>query len=126
RRYQSTPWTAHWYDLKVPEPLQRRRFLYLSMDTQSASFLAPFLDSGSSFVNLVGQNSLALERPGGERLRALLERHRSGIRTLLPVRAQTETGEPHPVIFAVQDSILERLGLPSDPSDWPTTDMPDV
>src|SRR5262249_57470264 len=52
--------------------------------------------------------------------------HRSGIRPLIPVGAQTEGGEPHPVIFAVQDSILERLGLRSDRSDCLTIVMRDV
>ena len=116
RRYIPTAWKAKWFDLEVPALLQQRNFLYLSLDAQSAAFLAPFLTSGSSFINLVGQSSMALDRPGGKRLRSLLDRHHPDIRTLIPVRAQTETGQPHPVIFPVQDTLLERVGLRSDPN----------
>ena len=121
-----TPWKAKWFDVDVPALLQQKNFLYLSLDAQSAAFLAPFLNSDSSFVNLVGQSSLALDRPGGERLRSLLDRHRPDIRTLILIRAQTETGEPHPVIFPVQDSMLERVGLRSDPNECLVIVMRDV
>jgi hypothetical protein len=126
RRYTPTEWTAKWFDVEVPPPLQQKNFLYLSLDAQSSAFLAPFLSSGSSFVNLVGQSSLALERPGGKRLRTLLDRHRPDIRTLIQVRAQTETGEPHSVIFPVQDTMLERVGLRSDPNQCLVIVMRDV
>jgi hypothetical protein len=65
-----------WYDLTVPAGLQQRAFLYLSMDPQSVAFLAPFLNPGSSFVNLVGQTSLPLTVPEGSRLSTLLDRNR--------------------------------------------------
>ena len=126
RRWQSANWKATWYDLTVPAALQQRAFLYLSMDPQSAAFLAPFLNPGSSFVNLVGQTSLAPDRPGGKRLSTLLDRNRPNIRALILIRAQTETGEPHPVIFQVQDSILERVGLRNDPNDCLTIVLGDV
>lgn len=126
RRWQPARWAATWYDLTIPAALQQRAFLYLSLDSQSSAFLAPFLNTGSSFVNLVGQTSLAPTRPGGKRLSSLLDRNRPNIRTLLLIQAQTETGKPHPVIFQVQDSILERVGLRSDPNDCLTIVMRDV
>jgi len=114
-RWASSPWKAAWFDLDVPPVLQQRASLYLSLEQQTAGFLAPFLNADSAFVNLVGQHSLSLDRPGGERLRALLDRYRPNIRTLTMLVAVTETGEIHPDNFAVQDSLLERAGLRIDP-----------
>jgi len=116
-RWTQSLWKSAWYDLDIPPLLQQRAFLYLSLEKQTAGFLAPFLNAESAFVNLVGQQSLALDRPGGERLRSLLDRHRPDVRTLIMVSSLTETREVHPDNFAVQDSILERVGLRADRGD---------
>jgi hypothetical protein len=75
------------------------------------------MNPDSSFVSLVGQASLALDRPGDTRLRALLDRHKPNIRTLLlpsvPVRSDT----PPPSVIAFQNNLLKRLALQVDPAD---------
>ena len=105
-RWNPTEWKARWFDVSVPEVLRARPFLFLSLNKQTNAFLAPFMNPESSFVSLVGQVSLALDRPGGARLRALLDRHKPNIRTVLlpsvPVRSDT----PPPSVIAFQNNLL--------------------
>ncbi|MCI0348522.1 MAG: glycosyltransferase 87 family protein, partial [Acidobacteriales bacterium] len=124
-RWAPAEWKSTWYDLNVPAMLQKRRFLFLSLDHQPAAFLAPFMNPGSAFSNLVGQTSLALDRPGGARLRALLDRYRPNIRTLLLLKNQTDKGEPHASMFTYQNTVLESVGLQVDEHDCMAIEMHD-
>ncbi|MFH0342965.1 MAG: hypothetical protein ACHBNF_12730 [Chromatiales bacterium] len=124
-RWAPAEWKSTWYELNVPEMLQKRRFLFLSLDQQPAAFLAPFMNPGSAFSNLVGQTSLALDRPGGARLRALVDRYRPNIRTLLLLKYQTDKGEPHASMFTYQNTLLESVGLQVDEHDCAAIEMHD-
>ena len=116
-RWMPTRWKSTWYDLDVPQVLHARPFLFLSLNKQPAAFLAPFMHPGSSFVNLIGQNSLALDRPGGVRLRALLDRHRPNVRTLLMPTVPLPRGAPPPSVISFQNRLLERVLLEVDEND---------
>jgi hypothetical protein len=116
-RWNPTEWKSRWFDVNVPDALRDRPYLFLSLNKQTNAFLAPFMNPKSSFVNLAGQVSLALDRPGGARLRALLDRHRPNIRTLLlpaiPIRSDT----PPASVIEFQNNLLKRVGLQVDPAD---------
>ncbi|MEO8303952.1 MAG: hypothetical protein ABI724_07520 [Betaproteobacteria bacterium] len=116
-RWLPTEWKSRWFDLDVPEVLKARPFLFLSLNKQTNVFLAPFMNPESSFVSLFGQVSLALDRPGGTRLRALVDRHQPNIRTLLLPSIPTRGAAPNPAVITFQNNILKRLDLQVDPTD---------
>lgn len=125
-RWMPSEWKTTWYDLEVPEALKARPFLFLSLNKQPAAFLAPFLHRDASFVNLAGQISLALDRPGGVRVRALLDRHRPNIRTLtMPTVAVRSNPLPRSVI-AFQNNLLAKVLLEVDEGDCVTFVMHDA
>jgi hypothetical protein len=57
-------WSREWFPFAVPERAKREPVLYLTMENQTMTVVAPFLHPGSSYVNLRGQHSLA---PGWRR-----------------------------------------------------------
>jgi len=122
-RWTSAAWTSRWFVLDVPETLRARPFLYLSLNRQTAAFLAPFLNPDSSFVNLVGQVSLAFDRPGGQRLRAIIDRNRPNIRTLMLRSVAGGDVAPPPRTLAFQNNLLTRVGLEVDASDCLSIEM---
>jgi hypothetical protein len=112
--------------VSVPEELRARPFLFLSLNKQTNVFLAPFMNPESSFVSLVGQVSLALDRPGGARLRTLLDRHRPNIRTLLRPSIPIPTDPLPASVIAFQNNLLWRVGLQVDRGDCARIPMRDV
>jgi hypothetical protein len=122
KRFAAAAWTSTWFDVRVPPSLQREPWLFLSLDIQTGAFLFPFLDRGSAFVNLVGQNSLALDRPGGRPLARILGEHDGRVRSLLPIvfRSDTTPAATHEDSVTRQDALLRRLALAVDRADCQT------
>ena len=81
-RWAKGHWTSRWYDETVPQELIQRPYLYLSIGSQSNSYVAPFLSSRSAFVNPIGQVSFDIEGPGGKRITSLLDRYEGRVRML--------------------------------------------
>jgi hypothetical protein len=125
-RWNPAAWKPTWYDLEIPDALKSRPFLFLSLNRQTAAFLAPFLHRDSSFVNMVGQISLALDRPGGARLQALLDSHRGRIRTLLLAADPVQGGTMPQRVIAFQNNQLARVALEVDEADCVVLTMHDL
>jgi hypothetical protein len=125
-RWTSAQWKSTWFDVDVPERFRTQPFLFLSLNRQTAAFLAPLVHRDSSFVNLVGQVSLALNRPGGDRLRSLLERHRSGTRTLMLTGVRLRTPDQLKRAAKLQNDLLADVGLEVDGTDCVTFEMSDL
>jgi hypothetical protein len=64
-RWNGVPWGGQWFDLSVPEKLKTEPNLYLTLGTQSNSFLAPFLAKDSGVVNIAGGYTLDPEGANG-------------------------------------------------------------
>ena len=101
RWFLAEPWTRHWLPYAAPERALREPALYLSVETLTASAVAPFLHPQAAFVNFSGQMSLPADAP---RLSALRERFRGRERVL---------GRD----LRLADARLRRLGLRVDASD---------
>jgi hypothetical protein len=69
-RFNSMPWTARYFDWKLPERLTRQPATFLSLGFQPASTLAPRLHPESSHINLVGYP--AVDAPGSDRVRLII------------------------------------------------------
>ena len=115
RHWNPNPWSAYWYNIDIPDRLKREKFLYLSMQVQTASFLAPFLNSESSFVNLAGQTSLGLDRAGGGRLKSLLVKYDK--RTRILFRVEPNSLKTNDELASMINWHLSEFGLKVDSSD---------
>lgn len=115
RHWNPNPWSAHWYNVDIPDRLKHEKFLYLSMQVQTASFLAPFLNAESSFVNLAGQTSLGVDRAGGARLKSLLVKYDK--RTRMLFRVEPNSLKTNNEFASAINWHLSEFGLKVDSSD---------
>ncbi len=115
-RWNPNPWRHQWIDVQVPNTLATHPRLYLSIDMQSSSFLAPFVHPQSGFVNVAGQYAIGPGTPGFDRLRRMLIERRDGDIMLLTTAdngstsAAQSTLRPDDPLFRS----VARLGLESD------------
>jgi len=116
-RWNPQPWAPTWFEMAVPDKLRTQPHLYLSLGNQSNSHIAAFVHPESSFVNLVGQYSLAVDRPGGERLRKLLQSHLGQTRTLVNVSALSPIPMADGRATRQMNAALYDVGLEVDSSD---------
>lgn len=71
-RFGPAAHSNRWFTLDVPDELKQKPFIYLSIQSQSYSFIAPFVHAGSRFSNVGGLLVPSPGKPGGDRLQALL------------------------------------------------------
>jgi hypothetical protein len=119
-RWNAVPWSSRWLDVVVPHELATEPNLYLTMGTQSNSFLAPFLARQSGLINFSGGYALAPDGPGGDRVEGLIARYAPHLRVLLHGRrlyTAQERREPNRVQI---DDALERFGLRVNTADCQT------
>ncbi len=114
-RWDAQPWDGSWTQPTVSTNLQSQPFLYLSMDSQSQSFLVPSLAPGSAFVGM--GVDVDPESRDGQRIRALIKTHSPQLRMLTSVRRVELDGRPIAPAAATFDYPLRRLGLRVDVSD---------
>ena len=117
RGWNSGPWTRDWFPLAVPDRAKTTPALYFTIETLSLSFLVPFMNPASSFVNLRGQYSVPPEGPGWQRIASLLARHPEHVRTLGRATQTDSKGTPSPELVQAYDGTLWRYGFRMDPTD---------
>jgi hypothetical protein len=118
-RWNGVPWGGQWFDLSVPERLKTEPNLYLTLGTQSNSFLAPFLAQDSGFVNVWGGYTLDPDGANGGRVRALIRRFSPNLRVVFPSTRPYEKAEhraPQPQV----DDALQGYALRPDMDDCAT------
>lgn len=118
------PWDGGpWFEVKVPQALATTPALYLSYGVQSASFVVPFLDSRSGFINIAGDYPLAPGGANGAQVALRLRRYWPHVRmiALLPMRGR------RPVLADLSDAddALQSFHLRADPSDCTTIAIAD-
>jgi len=113
RWFIAEPWSRRWLPFDVPERALGEPALYLTLEVQSMSAVAPFLHPASSFVNFRGQYSLPPESP---RLKALLEKHRGRVRAL-GRGLELQNGRPAADQLKAYDATLARIGYRVDTGD---------
>jgi hypothetical protein len=118
-RWNGVPWGGQWFDVSVPEKLKAEPNLYLSLDTQSNSFLAPFLGKDSGLINVWGSYILDPDNANGARVRALMRRFSPNLRVaFLTSKPYENAGNPAPTL-QVYDALL-GYGLRPDMADCAT------
>ncbi len=69
-----------WFEVSIPRALASERNLFFTIGEDSNSFVAPFLPSGSAFVNLGGDYVLGPDGANGAHVAALIHRYSNHIR----------------------------------------------
>jgi len=107
-------WSRDWFPYVVPKPALERPALYLTVETEAMSVIAPLLNRASAFVNVRGQAS---GTPGWKRIvEPWMHRH-GAVRTIGPGLRLDALGRPRPEVLAGYDGTLERFGWRVDASD---------
>jgi len=115
------PWDGgRWLDVEVPESLAIEPSLYLTMDTQSNSFIAPYLAKDAGLINFSGAYPLGVTGANGARVAALIRQYAPHLRFLSRgERLYTDAMRRAPSVSEINDA-LGRFGLRADPSDCAT------
>ncbi len=116
-RWNERPWSRHWFDLDIPEPLRAQPAYYLSLQSQTYAALATVMPAGSHFTNLIGQNTLDPAGPGWQRVREIRQTHGLPWRTLYAIPSLIEPSGVSLANLDAQDALLSEYGLRIDRSD---------
>lgn len=71
-RWTPVKYSGDWFKLDIPASIGQRPGTFVTISSQSMAFLAPFLHSDSSLINLSGQYTLPAGNRMSERLKSLL------------------------------------------------------
>ena len=112
-RWGQAPWSGKWFDVDIPKQLLEKPALYLSMDTQTNSFLAGLVHPRSGFVNVSGQLPLVPGHPGWNRLESLLGKYQD-VYFLSEVEYTNANRLPLKLQQSDMDPLTSRFGLRSD------------
>jgi hypothetical protein len=84
-----------WLEIEVPDHLRERPYTYVSMSSQSNSFLAAFVHPQSSFAAVWGQFSIAPGTPSYDRVvRLLADSERQAV-IVIPIDVRRRDNLPH-------------------------------
>jgi len=115
-----------WFEVAVPPALASEPTLYLTLDEQSNSYIAPFLADGSGLINLEGDFVLRPDGPNGARVESLIRKYWPHIRVTELDERFAGAGAaklPHP---AHVDDTLSQFGLRADTADCATIPVHDI
>jgi hypothetical protein len=119
-RWNGAPWGGQWFDVSVPEKLKTEPNLYLTLGSQSNSFLAPFLAKDSGLVNFSGGYTLDPEGANGARVRALIQKFSPNLRVVVRGARLYEDVERRAPRRSEVDDALQSFGLRTDMGECPT------
>ena len=105
-RWNGVPWGGRWFNLSVPEKLKTEPSLYLTLGTQTNSFLAPFLAKDSGMINVVGGYTLDPEGANGARVKQLIRRFSPNLRVVFLTSKPNDNDEHRAPFSPVEDSLL--------------------
>ena len=120
-RWNPTPWNdGPQFDVGVPKRLATEPDLYLTMGTQSNSFLAVFLPEAAGMINFSGGYALGPEGASGARVAALIRQYAPHVRVLVRGARLYPDKESHDPRLSDVDKALERFSLRADTTDCAT------
>jgi hypothetical protein len=116
-RWNGTPWDTKWLSVQIPEKLRTEPNLYLTIGTQSNSFIAPYLSKGAGLINFSGGYALGPEGANGKRVTALIKQYAPHVRVLVRGGQVYEDAEKKEPRRSQVDAALERFSLRVDMTD---------
>jgi hypothetical protein len=114
------PWDDHWFRTTVPAKLASEPNLFLTIGSESDSFIAPYLASGSGLVNFSGSYTLGSDGANGARIKTLISRYTPHVRVLTRGERLYRSDERRSPNRAQIDNALEPFGLRVDETDCAT------
>jgi hypothetical protein len=120
-RWNGAPWSGgKWFEIEVPESLATEPSLYLTIDTQSNSFIAPYLAKSAGLINFSGGYPLAATGANRARVERLIQQYTPHLRFLSRgARLYTDAERRTPSASEV-NGIVGRVGLRVDAADCAT------
>jgi len=119
-RWNEAPWDDHWIDISVPAKLKSEPNLYLTIGTQTNSFVAPYLAPGAGLINFSGLYTLGPDGASGAHIDSLIKRYSPNIRMLIRVEKLYRDDElPAPRRVKIDDA-LQAFSLRVDDKDCAT------
>jgi hypothetical protein len=119
-RWNQAPWDDHWINVAVPAKLAFEPNLFLTMGTQTNSFIAPYLAPGSGLINFSGLYTLGPDGASGSHIKAMINRYAPHIRMLIRGEKLYRDDEGHMPDRAEIDDALGPFSLRVDDSDCAT------
>ena len=113
-RWNGALWGGPWFNLSVPERLKTEPNLYLTMGVESNSFVAPFLDKDSGFVNFSGGYTLDPESANGAHVKALIRRFSPNVRVVFAEGTKYKNADLRAPPAPEVDDALQPFGLRMD------------
>lgn len=114
-RWSPQRWGGEWLQISMPKRLSVEPYLYLPLDSQSQSFLLPWLASGSTMVGIA--SGIAPESKEGRRAKELMETNVARLRMLKLVDSIESDGRPVKMDPQRFDYPLRRFGFEVDIND---------
>jgi len=119
-RWNRAPWDGRWFNVEIPATLASQPNLYLSIGTQSNSFIVPFLATGSGVVNFSGGYALGPDGANAARVRAMIARSSPHLRVLVSGERIYEDSALRAPRRSDVDDALRTFGLRLDMNDCET------
>jgi hypothetical protein len=119
-RWNQAPWDDHWINIAVPAKLAFEPNLFLTMGTQTNSFIAPYLAPGAGLINFSGLYTLGPDGAGGSHIKAMINRYAPHIRMLIRGERLYRDDERHMPDRAEVNDALGPFSLRVDDSDCAT------
>ena len=110
-RWNPSDWGEKWFDVELPAGLRDEAVTLVSMDSQTASFLVPFLRAGSGAINISGGHPLVPGSPGGDRAARFLADNLPRLRSLILITSVRGDGSPIAPNLEIAGGKLARFGL---------------
>jgi len=113
-RWGGLAWQEKWLTVDFPNSLRQEPTLYLSLQSQSLAFLSNFVNSGSGFVNLIGQQTIFANSAAWQVVDSLIGRYPGHVRTLyIPDNLRNGRVDVAKAELE-QNAMLSRYGLTTD------------
>jgi Glycosyltransferase family 87 len=119
-RWNGTPWDDHWINIAVPAKLKSEPNLFLTMGTQTNSFLALYLAPSAGLINFSGLYTLGPDGANGARIAAMINRYAPNVRMLIRGERIYRNDELRAPTRAQIDDALRPFRLRVDESDCAT------
>ena len=82
-RWIAKAWTADWFNvIEIPARYADTPALYLSMQRQTPTFLAPYFHRASQFISLDGIYSIGRHSGAGEKIHHMIRNHQGAIKVI--------------------------------------------
>ena len=82
-RWDTREWTADWFNvIEVPARYTDTPALYLSMQRQTPSFLAPYFHPDSQFISLDGMYSIGRHSGAGEKIHHMIQNYQGAVKVI--------------------------------------------